>query len=88
MSNIELAKRVYELNEQSKKIEKELSELKEALKAQGSGKYGEYVVLIEERERENFKLKDAKASVTEDFWAKIKGFVSVTQYQQVKVVKS
>ncbi len=88
MSNIELAKRVYELNEQSKKIDKELCELKEALKAQGSGKYGEYVVIVENRERENFKLKDAKASVTEAVWNKIKGFVSVTQYQQVKVSRA
>ena len=88
MSNTELAKRVYELSEQSRKIEKELSELKEALKASGSGQYGEFTVLVEDRERENFKLKDARATVSEAVWNKIKEFVSTTQYQQVKVVKS
>lgn len=88
MNKSEMAKRVYELSTEMRRLEKEAKELKEALKEAGSGKYGDYVVSIVEAERESFKLKDAKAGVTEAVWNKIKGFVNVTSYKTVKVVKA
>jgi hypothetical protein len=88
MSNTEIAQQVFELNQQHKEIEKKLSELKERLKAAGSGKYGNYLVAIEDRTRESFSLKDAREALSESMWERLKRFINVTEYQQVKVVKA
>ena len=88
MKKSELAEKVFQLNAQSREIDKELKALKEQLKKAGPGKYGDYVVAINEQERESFKLKDAKSKVTATVWNKIKDFVTVSAYQVVKVSKA
>ena len=88
MNTSDVAKRFFELNQEAHRIEKELSELKERLKNAGSGHYGEFVVAIELRERESFSIKEAKEHMTSYVWNKIKSFVRVTTYQQIKVVKA
>lgn len=88
MKTNEICEKILTLSEQNRKIEKELTELKDILKQKGSGRYGDYIVAVEDRERESFTLKEAKESLTEAVWNKIKDFVKVTAYQQVKVVKA
>ena len=80
---------LYETSVESRKMEKRLKELKEIVKNDiGSGAYGDYIVTIEDRERESFSLKDARASVTKAVWDKIKVFVKVTEFKLVRVVRA
>ncbi len=70
-------------------IAKQLMNLnKEILKAAGSGQYGDFIVTVEEKSRENFNLKEAKTNLTQAVWNKISKFVKNTEYKQVKVVKA
>ena len=84
----EIAKQLMNLNEEMKALEKMASERKEILKAAGSGQYGDFIVTVEERSRENFALKEAKTNLTQAVWNKISKFVKNTEYKQVKVVKA
>lgn len=83
----EIARRAYELNEQAKTLNKELSDLKNLLKNQGSAQYDEFFVLVEHRSRESFSIKDAKNDLSPALWAQIEGFVKTTEFEQVKIVR-
>lgn len=75
-----------ELKELISNAEKRAKELRDiAIEQIGSGEVGDYVVIIEDAERETFSLKDAKAHVTPSVWEKISAFVKVTSYQTLKV---
>ena len=84
----EIAKQLMNLNEEMKQLEKMASERKEISKAAGSGQYGDFIVTVEARSRENFALKEAKTNLTQAVWNKISKFVKNTEYKQVKVVKA
>lgn len=84
-----LIKKVYEMNEKQKKLDKELKLLKSQLKEKVKpGQYGDFLVAIEERERESFSLKEAKAKVSKAVWEKIKGFVNTSSYESLKIVRA
>lgn len=87
MTPEEIAQRVFQLSEESKKIEQELAKLKTQLKEKGSNKYGEFIVCVSEAYRETFALKEFKEEFPDE-WEQYSPFIKGTTYQTVKVTKA
>lgn len=83
----EIAERAFALMEQQKEIERQVKELKDQLKEAGNAQYGPFAVEVKECERETFKLSDFKKVVAPSLWAKVQGFVTLTQYKQVRIIR-
>jgi hypothetical protein len=85
---IEILTTYHNLMEQKKAIEVKFEELKATIKTDiGSGEFGDFIVIVEDRERQSFDWKKAKSEVTEAVWAKISRFLKITSYEQLKVVQ-
>ena len=67
------------------KAEKRLAELRAEVLRMGSGKHGEFLVMVQDQERESFSLKEARSEGTPGFIEKLKDFIKSTKYQTVKV---
>ena len=67
------------------KAEKRLAELRDEVLKMGSGKHGDFLVMVQDQERETFSLKEARVKGTPGFVEKLKDFIKSTKYQTVKL---
>lgn len=82
----ELLKRFTHLKAEAADIEGELSLLREKIIEQiAPGQYNDYLVLIEDQERESFQWKQAQATLPDPILQRLREFVKISKYQTVKV---
>ena len=75
------------LNERIKELTAQKEELKDQVALLKEGKYGDMMLVKPSVSRESFKLKDAKAELSEAVLAKIKKYISQVEYQEVRVTR-
>lgn len=84
----EILKIYNQKKEEASRLEKEISELRGIIVEQiGSGKFGDFVVLVSDSQRESFSLGEAKNSLSMSVLEKISAFIKTSTFKMVKVVK-
>jgi hypothetical protein len=87
MTTEQLASRFQELKEQKKAIEAEYRDIAQKLETAGPGQYGSMVVLIDRCQIDTFKLKEAKAELSENQLDFIRKYITQTERVTIKVQK-
>jgi hypothetical protein len=87
--NIQEKNKILSEFEENKRLiamaEKRIAELRVDVLKLGSGKHGDFLVIVADQERESFNLKEARSEGTPGFIEKLKEFIKSTKYQTVKV---